>query len=70
LSLNNILLNRKDESEAIGLLNDYDYSVDAEAANRQGPQHSVTRDRAPDASDPRAAAGDAGHVAAGMMPTP
>jgi hypothetical protein len=45
LSVNNVLLNRKDnESQAIGLLIDYDYSLvagpDSEAANHQNPCHT------------------------------
>jgi hypothetical protein len=45
LSVSNILLNRRDnESEAIGLLIDFDYSVDRdldlEGANHQDPQHT------------------------------
>jgi serine/threonine protein kinase len=44
LSPNNILINRKNaNSEAVGLLIDYDYSVDIE----QTPHHTVTRDCAP-----------------------
>ncbi len=45
LSVNNVLLNRKDnESQAIGLLIDYDYSLvagsESEAANHQNPRHT------------------------------
>ncbi len=47
LSVNNVLLNRKDgDSQAIGLLIDYDYSLiadsgsDSESANHQNPRHT------------------------------
>ena len=54
-----------DKSGAIGLLIDYDYSVDTEAAN-QAPHHTMTQDCAPDASDTCMA--DTGGVAAGRVP--
>jgi len=58
LSINNIILSRTDnESEATGLLIDYDLSVETK----------VTRGCAPNASDMRAAAEDTGHVAAGRV---
>ena len=48
LSPNNILLNREnDELEAIGLLIDYDYSINTEAASHQAPQHTMDRDCKP-----------------------
>jgi len=47
LSVNNVLLHRKDsDSQAIGLLIDYDYSLiadlgsDSESANHQNPRHT------------------------------
>lgn len=60
LSVNNVLLIRKsDESEAIGLLIDYDYSLvvdlDSEAANHQNLQHTQAAGSAANASGTHAA---------------
>ena len=61
LSPNNILLHRKDgESEAIGLLIDFDHSVGTKAVYPKDPQRTMTGDCATDAAE---------DVAGGRIPT-
>lgn len=62
-----MLTRKDDESEAVGLLIDYDYSVDTETANRQHLEYTSNRDHAPVACDTHVAE-DTGHSAAGSIP--
>ena len=72
VSLSNVLLNRKDdESEATGLLIDYDYSIDTDQAtahtsDKHAPENTLTGERV------LVAAGDTleGSAAVGVMKAP